>query len=213
VTYVFAGLRHNLDSIKSKAHILLCWVDEAETVSEIAWQKLDPTFREDGSEIWVTWNPERDGSATDKRFRKEAGDDCITVEMNYEDNLWFPDVLEGVRKNDQKRLDPATYAWVWEGAYLENSDKQVLAGKYRIAEFSDTLWKEAERLHFGADFGFAKDPNTLTRSFCTTGFISSTRHTYSRQNWTTCQRFMTPFRARVSGLLRPILHDLRRSAI
>ncbi|MBH2873771.1 PBSX family phage terminase large subunit [Serratia nevei] len=165
VNYVFCGLRHNLDSIKSKARILLCWVDEAESVSEIAWQKLNPTVREEGSEIWVTWNPERDGSATDKRFRKEAGDDCITVEMNYTDNPWFPDVLEGERLNDERRLDPATYAWVWEGAYLENSDKQVLAGKYRIAEFSDNLWKEAERLFFGADFGFAKDPNTLVRSF------------------------------------------------
>jgi len=30
VTYVFAGLRYNLDSIKSKARILLWWVDEAE---------------------------------------------------------------------------------------------------------------------------------------------------------------------------------------
>lgn len=165
VNYVFCGLRHNLDSIKSKARILLCWVDEAESVSEIAWQKLSPTVREEGSEIWVTWNPERDGSATDKRFRKEAGDDCITVEMNYTDNPWFPDVLEGERLNDERRLDPATYAWVWEGAYLENSDKQVLAGKYRIAEFSDSLWKEAGRLFFGADFGFAKDPNTLVRSF------------------------------------------------
>ncbi|MEL5331731.1 PBSX family phage terminase large subunit [Serratia ureilytica] len=165
VNYVFCGLRHNLDSIKSKARILLCWVDEAESVSEIAWQKLSPTVREEGSEIWVTWNPERDGSATDKRFRKEAGDDCITVEMNYTDNPWFPNVLEGERLNDERRLDPATYAWVWEGAYLENSDKQVLAGKYRIAEFSDNLWKEAERLFFGADFGFAKDPNTLVRSF------------------------------------------------
>ena len=130
VNYVFCGLRHNLDSIKSKARILLCWVDEAESVSEIAWQKLSPTVR-----------------------------------MNYTDNPWFPDVLEGERQNDQRRLDPATYAWVWEGAYLENSDKQVLAGKYRIAEFSDQLWKEAERLFFGADFGFAKDPNTLVRSF------------------------------------------------
>lgn len=68
VTYAFAGLRHNLDSIKSKARILQGSVDEAETVSEIAWQKLDPTVGEDDSEIWATWNPERDGSITDKRF-------------------------------------------------------------------------------------------------------------------------------------------------
>lgn len=70
VSYVFCGLRHNLDSIKSKARILVAWVDEAESVSSTAWKKLRPTVREEGSEIWVTWNPEKDGSATDKLFRK-----------------------------------------------------------------------------------------------------------------------------------------------
>lgn len=165
VSYVFAGLRHNLDSIKSKARILIAWVDEAESVSEIAWTKLAPTVREAGSEIWVTWNPERDGSATDKRFRKNPPDNAVVVEMNYDDNPWFPSVLEDERLNDQARLDSATYAWIWEGAYLENSDKQVLANKYVVQSFPDDLWQQADRLLFGADFGFAKDPNTLIRQF------------------------------------------------
>lgn len=165
VSYVFAGLRHNLDSIKSKARILIAWVDEAESVSEIAWTKLAPTVREAGSEIWVTWNPERDGSATDKRFRKNPPDNAVVVEMNYDDNPWFPSVLEDERLNDQARLDSATYAWIWEGAYLENSDKQVLANKYVVKSFPDDLWQKADRLLFGADFGFAKDPNTLLRQF------------------------------------------------
>ncbi|EOL5891933.1 PBSX family phage terminase large subunit [Providencia stuartii] len=165
VSYVFAGLRHNLDSIKSKARILIAWVDEAESVSETAWTKLTPTVREAGSEIWVTWNPEKDGSATDKRFRKKQPDNAIVVEMNYDDNPWFPSVLEEERLNDQARLDAATYAWIWEGAYLENSDKQVLANKYVVQSFPDDLWKKADRLLFGADFGFAKDPNTLIRMF------------------------------------------------
>ncbi|MEQ4691380.1 PBSX family phage terminase large subunit [Providencia manganoxydans] len=165
VSYVFAGLRHNLDSIKSKARILIAWVDEAESVSETAWTKLAPTVREAGSEIWVTWNPERDGSATDKRFRKNPPDNAVVVEMNYDDNPWFPSVLEDERLNDQARLDAATYAWIWEGAYLENSDKQVLANKYVVQSFPDDLWKKADRLLFGADFGFAKDPNTLIRMF------------------------------------------------
>ncbi|EDU58724.1 PBSX family phage terminase large subunit [Providencia stuartii] len=165
VSYVFAGLRHNLDSIKSKARILIAWVDEAESVSETAWTKLTPTVREAGSEIWVTWNPEKDGSATDKRFRKKQPDNAIVVEMNYDDNPWFPSVLEEERLNDQARLDAATYAWIWEGAYLENSDKQVLANKYVVQSFPDDLWKKADRLLFGADFGFAKDLNTLIRMF------------------------------------------------
>lgn len=165
VSYVFCGLRQNLDSIKSKARILIAWVDEAESVSEIAWQKLAPTVREEDSKIWITWNPERDGSATDKRFRKNTPENARIAELNYTDNPWFPAVLDEERLNDRRRLDDATYAWVWEGNYLENSDKQVLSGKYIVEEFDDELWKSAERLFFGADFGFAKDPNTLMRMF------------------------------------------------
>jgi hypothetical protein len=54
IYFVFAGLRHNLDSIKSKAKILLLWVDEAEPVSSHAWTVNIPTVREEGAEIWVT---------------------------------------------------------------------------------------------------------------------------------------------------------------
>lgn len=74
VSYVFRGLRHNLDSIKSKARILLCWVDVAENVSEIAWQKLTPTVREE--------NHETERSPTDKRFRQNQPENLIIVEMN-----------------------------------------------------------------------------------------------------------------------------------
>jgi phage terminase large subunit len=172
VSYGFAGLRHNLDSIKSKARILLCWVDEAETVSEMAWRKLLPTVREDGSEVWITWNPERKDSATSKRFRHEEIFDDLTgeligvgVEMNYSDNPWFPEVLEIERRQDQKNLDDATYRWIWEGDYLELSEAQIFRNKYKVEAFDDELWKTADRLFFGADFGFANDPNTLIRSF------------------------------------------------
>lgn len=165
VNYVFCGLRHNLDSIKSKARILLAWVDEAESVSDTAWKKLRPTVREEGSEIWVTWNPEKDGSATDKRFRKTPPKNSIFVEMNFNDNPWFPDVLEEERRDDLDVLDYADYAWIWEGAYLENSNKQVLANRYVVQSFSDDLWEKADRLLFGGDFGFAEDPSTLIRGF------------------------------------------------
>lgn len=43
VSYTFTGLRHNLDSIKSKARVLIAWIDEAENVSEIAYQ--NPSLR------------------------------------------------------------------------------------------------------------------------------------------------------------------------
>ena len=118
ISYAFAGLRHNLDSIKSKARILLAWIDEAENVSDIAWRKLTPTVREHGSEIWVTWNPESKNSATHERFRLNPPDDSMIVEMNWRDNPWFPDVLEQERLEDKVKR-PDTYDHVWEGGFLE----------------------------------------------------------------------------------------------
>ncbi|MDA5608708.1 PBSX family phage terminase large subunit [Pasteurella multocida] len=161
ISYVFTGLRHNLDSIKSKARILLAWVDEAESVSEIAWQKLLPTVRESNSEVWVTWNPEKKGSATDLRFRQSIPENAMIVEMNYTDNPWFPDVLEQERLNDKKRLDDATYRWIWEGAYLEASEAQIFKGKYEELEFKPN--QDFNGPYFGLDFGFAKDPTAAVK--------------------------------------------------
>jgi phage terminase large subunit len=156
VSYVFAGLRHNLDSIKSKARILIAWIDEAEGVSKTAWVKLSPTVREDGSEIWITWNPENEGSPTDERFRQNPPAGAKIVEMNHGDNPWFPDVLEQERLQDRERMDDQTYRWVWEGAYRKASAAQILAGKYRIEEFTPAAgWAGP---YFGLDWGFSQDP-------------------------------------------------------
>lgn len=116
VEFSFAGLRHNIGSIKSKALILLCWVDEAERVSELAWVTLIPTVRANDSEIWVTWNPERKGSPTDKRFRQVSDDDTRIAQVNWRDNPWFPQVLEKERQRDL-RDRPDQYEHIWEGGY------------------------------------------------------------------------------------------------
>lgn len=124
VEYSFVGLARNLSSIKSKALIILCWIDEAEDVSEEAWVVLIPTVREDGSEIWVTWNPKLRKSATDLRFRSSDDADVKVVELNWRDNPWFPDVLERERLRDL-RDRPEQYDHIWEGAYAT-----VAAGAY-----------------------------------------------------------------------------------
>jgi phage terminase large subunit len=116
VDFKFAGLDRNLDSLKSKARIILCWVDEAENVIDQAWVKLIPTVREDNSEIWVTWNPESTRSATHKRFRVNPPRRSKIVEMNWRDNPWFPAVLEEERQNDLQDR-PEQYPHIWDGDF------------------------------------------------------------------------------------------------
>ena len=116
IDFLFVGLRRNVESVKSTSRIRLLWVDEAEPVSEVSWQKVIPTVREPGAEIWVTWNPERRASATNQRFRENAPADSKIVSLNWRDNPFFPSVLDALRREDLEHR-PSMYPWVWEGEY------------------------------------------------------------------------------------------------
>lgn len=160
--FIFRGLRHNVGAIKSLAKIDLTIVEEAEDVPEASWLALEATvFRQPRSELWAVWNPRRDDSPVDVRFRQNPPQNAIVVEMNWWDNPFFPEGLETLRRREQERLDPATYAHVWEGAYLENSDAQVLAGKVRVAEFKPGEGWDGP--YHGLDYGFSQDPTAAVR--------------------------------------------------
>ena len=115
-TYIsFSGLSdHTVATIKSFEGCDIVWVEEAQTVSKRSWDILVPTIRKDGSEIWVTFNPELDTDETYMRFVVNPPDDCISVEINYSDNPWFPEVLEKERERC-KIVDPEDYPTIWEG--------------------------------------------------------------------------------------------------
>lgn len=166
VEFSFAGLRHNIGSVKSKALIILCWVDEAERVSEQAWMTLMPTVRESGSEIWVTWNPERKGSATDLRFRNPKDDDMRIVQVNWQDNPWFPDVLNKDRVRDL-RDRPDQYAHIWDGEYAT-----AAIGAYYAAGLLEA--KNDKRIG-----KVAKDPLLTIRSYHDIGGSGRTADNYS----------------------------------
>jgi len=168
IYFTFIGLNQNLNSVKSRARILLCWVDEAETVSNTAWTKLIPTVRyEDDewtAEIWVSFNPESPESSTYRRFVIDAQDDpdFITLKLNYTDNPWFGSKMESDRLRDFKN-NPDDYDWIWEGAFRTISDAQIFAGKFDVEEFEPRPnWSGP---HQGLDFGFAQDPTAAVRCY------------------------------------------------
>lgn len=117
IAYKFSGLdKKTVMSLKSKAKILLLWADEAEPITDSSWDVVLPTLRQEDSELWVTWNPARKSSATDRRFRQTKDPRYKVVEMNWRDNPCFPSILERQRLRWMEH-DPDSYDHVWEGAY------------------------------------------------------------------------------------------------
>lgn len=175
--FIFKGLRFDPQGIKSTEGIDICWIEEAQTVSENSWSILIPTIRKEGSEIWLTWNPLEENSPTYQRFIEIQPPDCISVEVNYYDNPYFPDVLRQ-EMEWLKQKDFAAYEHVWLGKPLTITDAVIFKGHYTVEAFPDDLWEKAERLHFGADFGFANDPSTLVRCFILDNTLYIDREAY-----------------------------------
>lgn len=160
IWFAFAGLDRNIASIKSKGRILICWVDEAEPVTDEAWTTLIPTLREEGddwnAELWVTWNPKRKKAPVEKRFRLIEDDLIKVVQLNWRDNTQFPAKLERDRQRDLKE-QPEQYPHIWDGAYVT-----ALKGAY----FAKHLIKVKEEGRIGF---FPADPLMTIRLVCDIG--------------------------------------------
>ena len=79
----------------------IAWVEEAQTLSNHSLKLLRPTIRKESSELWFSWNPRHDTDAVDAFFRggsQRRG--MISVEVNHDDNPWFPEVLKMEMEDD-----------------------------------------------------------------------------------------------------------------
>jgi phage terminase large subunit len=157
---IFQGMQnHTADTIKSLEGFDTAWVEEAQALSQRSLDLLRPTIRRPGSELWFTWNPRYETDAVDAFFRGgEAPPDSIVVNANYNHNPWFPDELRLEMEWDRNR-DPDKFAHVWQGQYESRSEARVFHN-FVVEPFETP---SDARFYFGADWGFAKDPNVLVR--------------------------------------------------
>lgn len=161
--FIFLGLRHNIDGIKSLARIDIAWVEEAANVSKKSWDKLEPTIRGRhesdpnglggpfgvGPEIWISFNPELDDDETYKRFvvlghklypefvvNENTGKKeryAIIKKVNWSDNPFFPADLRRKMKI-LKAANENEWLHIWEG-----NTKQVLDGAIYAQEIRKVL--------------------------------------------------------------------------
>jgi len=160
--FLFSGLANTtIEGIKSYEGVDICWIEEAQTISERSLEILIPTIRAPNSEIWITFNPSEETDPVYQRFVLHPPVDAIVTRMNWDDNIWFPPEL--VREKDYLySVDPEAAAHVWGGECRRISDAQVLRGRYSVEHFdpSPGLW---DGPYQGADWGFATDPSVLVR--------------------------------------------------
>ena len=156
--FAFVGLRNNVANIKSYEGVDVVWVEEAQTTSRLSWNILIPTIRKQGSEIWISFNPELETDETYQRFVLKPPADCIQIKINWSDNPWFPETLM-LEKDALKERDLEAYNQVWEGLCRQSVDGAIFAKELQQAELDGRLCKvpydATKPVHAVFDLGWA----------------------------------------------------------
>lgn len=128
--FLFAGLREmGVDQIKSFEGIDICWIEEAQTISQRSIDILFPTIRKNGSEIWALYNPILETDPIHMLAEAELSypdSKAIVIDINLDDNPWATKELRDMR-DMAYRLDPIKAAEVWGGRCRNAAEGAIYA--------------------------------------------------------------------------------------
>lgn len=144
---IFDGIRNAISEIKSLESIDICWIEEADKVSDYSWQTLIPTIRKEGSEIWASFNPSALHAPTYQRFVVNPPPEylrgeryAIIKKVSWRDNPWFTQVLRDEMEQLKER-DYEKYMHVWEGEIQRFADGAIY-GKQMVKAYADNRIRE-----------------------------------------------------------------------
>ena len=113
--FLFIGVKHNTEEIKSTESVDICWIEEGHNLTEASFDIIDPTIRMEGSEIWITYNTRFKFDHLHNMFViNEPPPNSWVKQVNHDDNPYFPEVLK-VQMETMRERDYEKYLHIWEG--------------------------------------------------------------------------------------------------
>jgi hypothetical protein len=149
---IFKGLEKSINEVKSMEGVNICWVEEAQNVPKSSWDILIPTIRDEGSEIWVTFNPVNKTDYTSQIFIEKPLPGALIKKVNYTENPWFWDSPLVQEMQYCKALDIDDYNHIWLGEYKNpNKGGRVVSG-WSFANIEEVPYDPYCKLHLTCDF-------------------------------------------------------------
>lgn len=134
----FKGLS-DPEALKSAEGLDVVWIEEARILTSASWKKLDPTVRKEGSEIWISFNPELEQDFVYDFFvKKTPPPDSIVCRITWRDNPWFTSVLRAQMEH-MKATNYDDYLWVWEGFCRTSLDGAVFQDELRLLRLEERI--------------------------------------------------------------------------
>ena len=150
---LFYGLSRNTGEIKSLEGIDIAWIEEGQFITKDMWDILDPTIRKEGSEIWVTFNPQSRNDFIYQYFIGEDKSNAIVEKINYDRNPFLSKTMRDVI--EAYRIDPITkddYPHVYLGATNDDLENVCISLKILSQSITD-IYPKIEAIRIGIDIG------------------------------------------------------------
>lgn len=156
---LFAGINDNtVMNLKSISNINYCWVEEADFISEYAYNILKPTIRADNSKIFYSFNPKKKDDFIYQKVLNAHKDRLLkAVKVTYADNAHFPSVLEIDRLQNKKNMPIDLYNHIWEGEPLEFNEAQVI--NIDLFNYYSKIDFNFDEVYLCADTAYSKKEN------------------------------------------------------
>lgn len=115
--FAFAGIRQNVNNVKSFEGFDICWVEEAQNVSRNSWNVVIPTIigRKEFNEIWISFNPELETDETYQRFVVKPPPSAVVAHTTWKDNPWLSHKIIEEEINHLRSRSEEDYLNVYEG--------------------------------------------------------------------------------------------------
>jgi PBSX family phage terminase large subunit len=156
--FIFKGLWHNEQSIKSIEGIDIAWVEEAQTITKGSIEVLTPTVRKKGSRIIYTYNRLLEDDPVHQRLVIEGRPNTLIINVNYDIAIKYgmmPEVIKQEMEDDKLRR-PSLFKHKWLGE-PSSTERKI----YKDWQIIDEIPHEAKLERYGLDYGYSNDPTAI----------------------------------------------------
>ena len=122
----FYGMARNIDEIRSFEKASVAWIEEAHNLTEEMFSVIRPTvMRNEGAEMWITFNPKFATDFVYKRFVLKPPAGSVSRLINYDENPFLSATaladIEAAKEEDFEE-----YQHVYLGVPYDNDDSVVI---------------------------------------------------------------------------------------
>lgn len=126
--FIFKGLLRNITEIKSLEGVDICWVEEAQAITEESLEILTPTIRKPGSQLIFTFNRITELDPVYVKYVMNRPPNTFVKKVNYDvlERLGLlPDVIKLEMEADKG--NPSLFAHKWLGEPLGQAEMSIIA--------------------------------------------------------------------------------------